>query len=49
MLGAKVRRLGFISQAMIGIYFPRSLDLGSWESDFTLLIGKFSARSVLWH
>ena len=25
------------------------LDLGSWASDFSLLIEKFSAVSVLWH
>ena len=25
------------------------LDLGSWASDFSLLIEKFSAGSVLWH
>lgn len=25
------------------------LDLGSWASDFSLLMEKFSAGSVLWH
>ena len=28
---------------------PSYVDLGSWASDFSLLIGKFSAGSILWH